>query len=803
MEVLDAKIVRCDHCGDTCPPHPPTHEGYHFCCEGCKSVYQLLASCDLSTYYELEQRPGITLRHTLLDDYEWLDEPGIVKSLIDYEDETQCRVRFILPQIHCSSCIWLLENLDRILPAVSESRVNFPQKSLLLVFDPHQASLREIVATLAQIGYPPELSSGTSETHTPKANTRLIRQLGIAGFCFGNIMLLSFPEYLGLEHEGFARLFGWLNIPLALLTLFFGASDYFKSALLGLRVGHINMDVPISIGITALAGQSFYEIIALAEAGYLDSLAGFIFFLLIGKWFQQKSLDSISFDRTYTSFFPLASRRVEDSGFQFVSISELNEGDCLHVRNGEIIPADAVLEGEKGEIDYSFVTGESRPVEVEEGEPLYAGGRVHGASIYVRLSKQVSNSYLTQLWENQEPSHQPTSFVQQLVDRTGKYFTLIILLTAFVGLAMWWKVSIPKAWFVFTSVLIIACPCAIALTVPFTLGNARRMLWKKGLITRSADSVLAMSQVDHIIFDKTGTLTHRGGTGLTWEGGYLSPAEKSWVASLVSQSAHPKSQAIETELARRGILPVNQFEELEGYGIQGQVEGHEIRLGSHSFLTGERVAGQGGTWIEMDGEIRGNWKESLHIREGILDLLEKLSGRYSLSLLSGDSPREAKVWRGLIGSYLSSLSFHQTPFEKLSAIQDLQQQGKKVLMVGDGLNDAGALKQSDVGIAITEDAGYFAPACDGIVQGKNLSNLDGYMSYAKQSVYLVYMGFILASAYNIVGLYFALNGWVTPVLAAILMPLSSLSLIAFAMTSTTLLSKKKYRKRSDISHPTS
>lgn len=803
MEVLDVKIVRCDHCGDTCPPHPPTHEGHHFCCEGCKSVYQLLDSCDLSTYYELEQRPGITLRNTLLDDYEWLDEPEILESLIDYADDKQCRVRLTLPQIHCSSCIWLLENLNRILPAVRESRVNFPQKSLLLVYDPQQASLREVVATLAQIGYPPELSSDTSETHTPKANTRLIRQLGIAGFCFGNIMLLSFPEYLGLEHEGFARLFGWLNIPLALLTLVFGATDYFKSAVLGLRVGHINMDVPISIGISALAGQSFYEILFLSEAGYLDSLAGFIFFLLIGKWFQQMSLDSISFDRTYTSFFPLASRRVEETGYQFVSISELNEGDCLHLRHGEIIPADAILEGQKGQVDYSFVTGESRPVEVGVGEPLYAGGRVHGSSLYVRLSKKVSNSYLTQLWENQEPKHQSFSFVQQLVDRTGKYFTLVILLTAFIGLLMWWNVSISKAWFVFTSVLIIACPCAIALTVPFTLGNARRMLWKRGLITRSADSILALSQVDHIIFDKTGTLTHRGGTGLAWEGKDLSPEEKFWVVSLVSQSAHPKSQAIEGELERKAILPVHQFEEIEGYGIKGQVEGHEIRVGSYSFLTGEPLTGQGGTWIEIDGELKGNWKEALHIREGILDLLKELKRTNALSLLSGDSPREAEVWRALIGPYVSSLSFNQTPFEKLSAIKDLQQQGKKVLMVGDGLNDAGALKQSDVGIAITEDAGYFAPACDGIVQGKDLPGLDSYMSYARWAVYLVYVGFLLASVYNIVGLYFALNGWVTPVLAAILMPLSSLSLIAFAMTSTTLLSKSTYPHRSDKSHPVS
>ncbi len=801
MEILHAQAVDCYHCGEACPSNPPQYESHSFCCEGCKSVYQLLSSCDLATYYELQQQPGSTITSTYLEEYEWLDEPSIQAELIDFTDDFQCHVHFTLPQIHCSSCIWLLENLARLLPAVSVSRVNFPQKSLSVVFDPQQTSLREVVATLAQIGYPPELSISRMEDtgKTPASNSRLIRQLGIAGFCFGNIMLLSFPEYLGLAQSSFSHLFAWLSVPLALLTLAFGATDYLKSAFLGLRMGHINMDVPISIGILALAGQSFYEIFVLAEPGYLDSLSGFIFFLLIGKWFQQKSLENISFDRTYTSFFPLASRKKSGEGFQFVSISELEKGDQLQIRHQEILPADAILESLAGEIDYSFVTGESRPVQVKAGDLLYAGGRVMGTSLEVRLSREVSNSYLTQLWENQETDNSPPIFAQQLIDKTGTYFTWVILLIASLGFVYWWQIDSSQALRVAISVLIIACPCAIALTIPFTLGNARRMLWKHGLITRTADTLIALSKVTHIIFDKTGTLTHKGSSPMNWEGERLSDAERSYLASLVGQSIHPISLGIENSLQNVKTYPVLHFEEQEGLGIQGEVEGHQIKLGSLTYLTGEENANGSGTWLEIEGRIRGSWQHQLRIRGGILSLLKQLGQRFSLSLLSGDSSVEAEKWEDLIGTYTSRLSFRQTPFDKLASIRALQENGEHILMVGDGLNDAGALRQSNVGMAISEDSSYFAPACDSILQGKDLAQLDTYLAYTRLSVRLVYAGFLLATLYNLIGLYFALNGWVTPVLAAILMPLSSLSLIAFAMASTTLLAK--VLGLGDKSHP--
>ena len=786
MKVLEAQATTCYHCGESCKEGEVRFEDKTFCCSGCKSVYTLLSDCKLSTYYELEQQPGISLQADITDSYEWLEEAAIANDLIDFQDAYQTQVRLSLPQIHCSSCIWLLEHFDRLQPAVTLSRVDFPNKSLELVYDHHQVDLKTLVGTLAQIGYPPafhlQSAEGAERPSTPK---RLIKQLGIAGFCFGNMMLLSFPEYLGLQQFSYSLLFSSLNLFLGLIVLRYAAIDYFRSAYYGLLGGHANMDVPISLGILALLGNSIYQIVFLGEAGYMDSLAGLVFFLLIGKWFQQMSLDKISFDRTYESFFPLASCRITDSGSEYVPIQELEIGDHVEIRNKELIPTDSLLLSSQASLDYSFVSGESRPVELEKGAKLYAGGRVLGESIEVQVKKQVSNSYLTQLWARKEPP--VDSSIKRISELIGKYFTLAVLAIASLGLWFWWEVDTGKALQVFTSVLIIACPCAIALNIPFTLGNARRILWKKGFITRSADTLFALAKIDHIVFDKTGTLTERNHIPIIWKGKDLGSQEWAQVKSLVLQSQHPLSKSIAFNLKEFPEQAVEQFEEIAGKGIRGKVAEKVVQIGSYAYLEGQNEEVKEGTWLKMGGVIKGKWIHRNRPRPGVEMLLKSLGKRFTLSLLSGDTHAREGQWKELLGNAGARVRFHQSPFDKLDRIQHFQEAGDKVLMVGDGLNDAGALQQSDVGIAISEDSSYFAPACDGIILGKQLVGLEGYLRYSRMATKLVSYGFLIALLYNLIGLSFALKGTLTPVVTAILMPLSSLTLIGFALLSTYLL----------------
>ena len=792
----------CFHCGDECPPQPILFREKAFCCEGCKMVYQLLDENGLCTYYDLEANPGITLKGRKIDErFAYLDVPEIADRLIDFQDEEQLRITLYLPQIHCSSCIWLLENLHKLHPGISFSQVNFVRKELYVNIKKSAISLRELVELLTGIGYEPHISLKDYQQDGKKSeriNKRLLYQLGIAGFCFGNIMMLSFPEYLNLDHisdGNFAHLFAWLNLLLILPALFYAGIDYLKSAWHSLRHGGLNIDVPISLGMLTLFSRSAYEIVTASGAGYLDSLAGLIFFLLVGKWFQSKTHERLSFERDYASYFPVAISRINAGGdLETVALSELQEGDHIRVRNQEIIPADSVLLSEHAEVDYSFVTGEAEPTSCKKGDVLYAGGRQVGPSIDMVLSKAVSQSYLTRLWNDE--AFQPDREIKSasLADRMGRYFTLGILVIGFIAGIYWWQVeSAGMAVNVFTAVLIVACPCALALTTPFTLGNAMRILAKAGLFLKHPSVIERMAGIDTLIFDKTGTLTENGFSEAEFQQGDLSLSEKALIKSLSQHSGHPASRAITRMMNGVETIPVLNFQEQAGRGIQARVGGKSLMLGSAAFVGYSGLDKKGGSWVSIDGEIKGHFVLPRRKCPGLERLLTRLATGYKLGLLSGDHEEELPHWQPLFPNN-SELQFAQSPHDKLDHIKALQQEGASVMMLGDGLNDAGALQQSDVGLAVTEDINNFSPACDGMLQGKVFTELDMFLKYAKRSLGLVRAGFVFSLLYNLVGLGFAVQGLLSPVVAAILMPLSSVTIIAFAIASTTIFGIRLHAK---------
>lgn len=797
----------CFHCGDACPPEPILLQEKAFCCEGCKMVFQLLDENGLCTYYDLESSPGITLKGRKIDErFAYLDVPEITDKLIDFQNEEQIRITLYLPQIHCSSCIWLLENLHKLHPGISFSQVNFVRKELYVNILREKISLRELVELLAGIGYEPTISLKDYQEKgqkSDKVNKRLLYQLGIAGFCFGNIMMLSFPEYLNLDNisdGNFAHLFAWLNLFLILPALFYAGIDYLKSAYHSLRHGGLNIDVPISLGMLTLFIRSTYEIVTASGAGYLDSLAGLIFFLLVGKWFQSKTHERLSFERDYASYFPVAISKIhKDQELETVALSELQEGDRIRVRNQEIIPADSLLLSDSAEIDYSFVTGEAEPTPCKKGDVLYAGGRQVGPSIDMVLTKAVSQSYLTRLWNDE--AFQPDREVKSasLADKMGRYFTLGILIVGAIAGIYWWQVdSVAMAVNVFTAVLIVACPCALALTTPFTLGNAMRVLAKAGLFLKHPSVIEAMAGIDTLIFDKTGTLTESGFSEAHFQQGHLTKEEKGLIKSLTQHSGHPASRAITRLMNGSPTYPIAQFEEQAGRGIQAQVGLKALKLGSAGFVGISDTLKKGGSWVSIDGEIKGCFTLPRRKRSGLEQLLSRLAPNYTLGLLSGDHPTELPHWEPLFPGN-SQLHFSQSPHQKLDHIKQFQTQGSAVMMLGDGLNDAGALKQSNVGLAVTEDINNFSPACDGMLQGESFTKLDEFMAYARKSLSLVRAGFVFSLLYNLIGLGFAVQGLLSPVVAAILMPLSSITIIVFAIISTTLFGMKLHTK----SHPQS
>lgn len=797
-ELLKEKITTktlCYHCSEECSDDSIRINDKIFCCNGCKTVYELLDQNNLCTYYSIEQSPGNTRKYYTKRNYDFLDDEDLKQKLIEFSDGKKTNVAFSIPQMHCSSCIWILENLYKLDNGIISSRVNFLQKKLFITFAEKFTSLKKIVELLDSLGYEPLLNlDAKNETAVYNEYKNLYYKIGIAGFSFGNIMLLSFPEYLSInvvEHSELKQIFSYINILLSLPVFFYSSNDYFISAWKGLKKKIVNIDVPLALGIFVLFLRSIYDIIFLGGAGYLDSLTGLVFFLLIGKVFQNKTYDTLNFERNYKSYFPIAVTIKNGDNETTIPVEKLKVGQRIIVRNNEIIPADSILIKGSGNIDYSFVTGELLPVNAQNGETIFAGGKQIGSAIEVETIKNVSQSYLTQLWNRTAFNRNEESQITSFANIVSKYFTFGIISFAVLA-ALFALPNYKIAFDAFTAVLIVACPCALALSTPFTLGNTLRIFGKNKFYLKNTFIVEKLSSIDTIVFDKTGTITERNNSLVNFIGLDLSENEKDLIKSVVANSTHPLSRAIFNFLSPNRIYPVENYEENIGQGIIALVNKNKIKIGSEQFVTDKNQYELDSTkvFVAINEEIKGYFEIKNKYRAGLKEIASQLLKKYQIFVLSGDNESEKnnlnEIFHGNAGLY-----FNYSPHDKLNFIEKLQKQNKKVLMFGDGLNDAGALKQSDVGISITDNTNNFTPASDAILDSQSFRLINVFINFSKTSKKIIIASFVLSIIYNIIGLTFAFEGKLTPLFAAILMPLSSISVVIFTTIATNLLANKK------------
>jgi len=801
--LVDTKL-HCYHCGEECPDDTIYIEDKNFCCNGCKTVYEILSENDMCEYYQLSDTPGINQKKNEFGDkFAFLENEEIARELLSFSSETLQKVTLHVPTMHCSSCIWLLENLYKMTKGISYSRVNFMRREMTLSFNPQEITFRQVAELLTRLGYEPKINLQDLQKQSKKSESKaLLYKIGIIGFAFGNIMLLSFPDYLALEDwvdTEQKAFFGYLNILLSLPVFFYGASDYFKSAFKAIRAKAINIDVPIVLGVVALFTRSLYEIISMTGAGYLDSLAGLVFFLLVGKLVQEKTYQSLSFERDYKSYFPLAvmvRNRENENETIAKTVTSLKKGDEMFIRNKELIPADSILISEEAYIDYSFVTGEAEPIAKKQGDYIYAGGRQVGHTIHLAVQKEVAQSYLTQLWNSETFKKDVESAMERRISIFSKYFTYGTLGIATLALLFWAWTDASVMWNAFTAVLIVACPCALALATPYALGNTMRIFGRNKLYVKNSEVIEQMATVNHLVFDKTGTITQNEATEVQFKAkeGALTEEEKILLKSLIIHSTHPLSRKISLYFKDIEAKPLADFEELEGKGLKGILEGNEILLGSKSFLNVAKDEREKQINSEVHLKINGKYKGYFLIgnqyRKGLESLMRNLRRVYETSLISGDNDAERE---NLLPFFTekSQMKFEQKPQDKLSFIQNLQNENQKVLMLGDGLNDAGALSKSHIGIALTEDTTSFSPACDAILDAKAFDKIDAFLKFSKTSVKIVKWSFALSLFYNLIGITFAVTGMLSPVFAAILMPTSSISVVGFVVLATNLLAKRK------------
>jgi Cu+-exporting ATPase len=797
--------VTCFHCGESCKNDIIKYNDLFFCCIGCKTVYEILSANNLCEFYNFNQTPGVTQQQDKKENYDYLNHPEISSRLITYQDTKLTYATFYIPVIHCSSCIWLLENLNKLNDSIIRSRVNFIKKEVSVVFN-NKTTLADIAKLLSSIGYAPKINLDTLDKNT-KQNSyfdkKYLYKLGITFFCFGNIMLLSFPEYFEItksRDHNYTTLFTYLNFLLSLPVMFYSSQEFIVSAWNGIKQNIFNMDVPIALGIIIMFIQSSIEIFTGYGAGYMDTLASLVLLMLIGRAMQNMTYAKLSFDRDYKSYFPIAVTKIENQKQKQVPVTEIKKGDRLLIRNQEIIPADCILQSNDAAIDYSFVTGESELLNKNKDDMIYAGAKLSGNAIEVEVIKEISQSYLTSLWNdvNFNKNKDEQDKLISLSNRVSKYFTYTVLLIALLAALFWISTDVYRALRAFTSVLIITCPCALALTTPFTLGNTMRLFGLKKFYIKNTGVIEKLGKIDTIVFDKTGTITHPNRAKVTYTGSELNQTEINMILSLVVNSNHPSSKKIYNYLQNKYSCihtPISHFKELPGKGIEGLVNNVLVKIGSARWLNISDYINtkQSRIYVLFNNDLKGYFVLRNEFRKGLSRLIRKLDKNYRLELLSGDNDAEKDKLKAFFDE--ENMYFSQSPHEKLNHIKILRLQHKNVLMIGDGLNDAGALIQSNVGIAVSDDVNNFSPACDAIIAGDALPDLSNFLKLAKYSLKIIITAFILSFIYNIIGLYFAVQGNLSPIIAAILMPLSSISVIAFTTFAVYFKAQQIFKKK--------
>jgi Cu2+-exporting ATPase len=774
-------VTTCAHCNQDMPDGEASSE-LQFCCSGCEGAYHIIKGLGLGSYYQRRILDPDTAPLIPED-----DEAGIdYTAQIIEEKDGELALHLMVEGMHCAACVWLIETVLQRQPGVTHARLNMSTRRLILKWQGDKSDATPLVGAVNVLGYrlvpyDPQMLNQVNE----RQEKELLRAMAVAGFAASNVMLLSVSVWAGhfQDMQGSTRdLMHWLSALVALPAVAYAGRPFFRSALSALAAKRVNMDVPISLAVLLASGMSLYEVMRSAEHTYFDSAITLLFFLLIGRYLDRRARGRAqsAAERLLALNARAATVLDEDGGKRLVPPSEIKPGMILLVAPGERISADGVIVEGVSDIDTSFITGESLPMMAKPEQAVYAGSNNLSAALRVKVTASDKDTLLAEIVRLMENAEQGRAAYVALADRVARLYAPVVHGLAAITFLGWflignapWQDSLLTA----IAVLIVTCPCALALAVPVVQVLASGRLLRRGIFVKSATALERLAKIDTVVFDKTGTLT-MGKPELVNHAG-ISEEDLSLAASLAGASKHPLARALTRAVQQ---VPVKaEVSETPGMGLEWN--GH--RLGNRAWCG---VAEPGGgdepeIWLRKPtgSPVRFVFRDQVKADAHRVVVHLKRSGK-KIELLSGDRESVVKAIACELGINLYHAA--QTPAEKVARLEALSASGEKVLMVGDGLNDAPALAAAHASLSPTTAADVSQTAADMVFQGTRLAPVLEALETAIKADELVKQNFALAFFYNAVTIPLAVTGYVTPLIAAIAMSASSLVVIGNALRLT-------------------
>ncbi|BBP44827.1 copper-translocating P-type ATPase [Thiosulfatimonas sediminis] len=819
----------CFHCGQAIPQgelilKPIEGSERAFCCHGCASVCEVIYESGMQSFYqrtpqgELLSPPPAPNKNIDLFDYDEVQE--------QYVDTlgTRREITLMSEAIHCAACVWLIEHTLANTNGILLARVNFTNKQIKLRWDNSQLKLSDIIKKLNRIGYDATpYDASLSEAATKKANRDLLYRLGFAGFAMMNVMWFSVALYTGAnEDPEYRSYFHWIQLIIATVTLAYSGQPFFKGAWTSLKARTVGMDVSISLGMLTTYFYSLWVTVHPENVGdvYFDTLIDFMFLLLIGRYLEAISKNkAVDASRRLLELQPKIARKVDAEGEQIVPVRSLVKGVHILVKPGEQFPVDGFVISGEGQVNEAMLSGEAREISKTPGNKVAAGTLNIDGSLTVEVESILQNTQLGRIVNMVEEAQGSKAPIQCTADKIMPYFVTVTLSLAAFSFVFWFfNAGIESAIMTATAVLIITCPCAFGLATPMAIAVASGVSARHGILVKNGTVLETLRDMDHFVFDKTGTLT-KGQMRLTateWlEPNIEQPRLLSAVAAIEHHSEHSLARALvdsictSHNLQSKDLPPVTEFKAFPGRGVRGQVAADVWHIGTAKWLQSQQIdlpqtllaktaqhaqIAQTAVWVAQNGLVQAVLFFEDEIREDAKELIQRLKARgKEVTLLSGD----LRVVAERVAEQLGGLNViaEVLPEDKNEQIRQLQLKGQKVAMIGDGINDAPALVRADVGIALGSGTDVSMESADIVLMNNRLISVDTAVALSMRTLRTVKQNIASSIAYNLIMVPLAMSGTLTPLIAAITMPLSSLVVIGNAARIRSFFSEKQMRKR--------